>query len=39
MPTSLAKARVLSKKLLKTKNTKVKQCPSPKHHSPISLAA
>jgi hypothetical protein len=35
----LAKARVLLKKLLKIKNTKVRQCPSPKRHSPILLAA
>jgi hypothetical protein len=39
MSTSLARARVLSKKLLKTKNTKVRQCPSPKYYSLISLAA
>jgi hypothetical protein len=39
MPTSLARATVLLKKLLKTKNTKVRQCPSSKRYSPISLAA
>jgi hypothetical protein len=39
MPTSLARVRVLLKKLLKTKNTKVRQCLSPKRYSPISLAA
>jgi hypothetical protein len=39
MPTSLARARVLLKKLLKTKNTKVRQYPSLKRYSPILLAA
>jgi hypothetical protein len=39
MPTSLARARILLKKLLKTKNTKVRQYLSPKHYSPILLAA
>jgi hypothetical protein len=39
MSTGLAKARVLSKKLLKTKNTKVRQCLSLKRHSLILLTA
>jgi hypothetical protein len=39
MSTSLARARILSKKPLKIKNTKVRQCPSPKHYSLISPAA